>query len=165
MISRRWKPHISLKSSFLRYADSIILCPMSGFKTMATACLFTELVSEICGFHRPELTHCPQLLLYNYYAYNIKCFCLRFEKIRKVLYKYLMQLQIDTRMQVYGWFFLNCIHNPFWWWYWLQCLCTVKCTWRAGLWLTWFYDLLEPFSSGGYIVTWTGPDTQPLGTW
>ena len=26
------------------------------------------------------------------------------------------------------------------------------------------YDLLEPFSSGCFTGTWTGPDTQPLGT-
>ena len=65
MSSGQWNPHISETSSFLRYVDSIILCPMVWHKTMATAYLFKELISEICPFHCPELTHHRRALLYS----------------------------------------------------------------------------------------------------
>ena len=52
---RTMEMDISEMSSFLRYADSIVLCPMAWLKTMATAYPFKELVSNRC--QRMDLKH------------------------------------------------------------------------------------------------------------
>ena len=40
---------------------------------MATAYLYKELISEICGFHRIELRHRDQALLYKMFQNEMKC--------------------------------------------------------------------------------------------
>ena len=108
-MSSRWlKLHVSLKSSFLRYADSIVLCPMGGLKTMATVYLLKELVSEICSFHRLELTHRPELLL------NTKSIMVGPEKAPDNLIRVKVNLilqKLDFFWATVQWLWFRCCHK------------------------------------------------------